>query len=81
MQGDTLDDAVQYVRSVAFRRPGREGYSFGTIMEELAKYQRTDDETYAAFALRFMSPAEIERVWREEARRASAACARRTTRK
>ncbi|MFK5283033.1 hypothetical protein ACI3PL_26040, partial [Lacticaseibacillus paracasei] len=65
MKGDTLNDAVAYVRSVALRFRGRGKLMMGGIQHALRQYQRPDDSTYWDLASAFMSHADIERTWDE----------------
>lgn len=61
---ENVDTATSYLRSVAGNNPGRGGYGLETILSVLATYQRTNDETYASFVSRYLSPQEIVSEWK-----------------
>jgi hypothetical protein len=57
----TINDAVDYVQSVARKFKGR--YTIDGILEILRRYERPNDENYADFVKRFLSDDEIEQIW------------------
>lgn len=61
----SINDAIDYIRSVAHRFKGKGRYMISAIMDELSKYQRLNDETYLSFAKRFLNDDEIEQIWND----------------